>query len=180
MFIYNLKLNSSIIFKIILIIIILIVFFLCFLIGFKIYKASIDSNHEILKEEIIEINNDNYSNVLKSVHDNIDNYIGKKIKFSGYVYRVYDLDKHQFILARNMLINSNIQSVVIGFLCHYNDANLYKDSTWIEIEGKITKGKYQNSDMPILEILSIKECKKPINEYVSPPDDSFVPTSSII
>ena len=37
------------------------------------------------------------------MHNNIDNYIGQQICFSGYVYRVYDFDDTQFVLADSIL-----------------------------------------------------------------------------
>ena len=79
-----------------------------------------------------------------------------------------------------MIISSDFQTVVVGFLCHYKDAITFKDSTWVEIEGRITKGTYQNKEMPILEILSIQETTKPSDEYVYPPDDNYIPTSLIL
>ena len=78
-----------------------------------------------------------------------------------------------------MIISSDFQSVIVGFLCHYADAISLPDNTWVEIEGTITKGSY-HGDMPILEINSLKEIDKPNNEYVYPPDENFIPTSNII
>lgn len=179
MFIYNLKLNSSTLFKILLAIIVLIVICLCGIIGYKIYKASNLSNSTINPTGITELTTQNYANILQTVHDDIDSYIGQKIKFSGFVYRVYDLTNEQFVLGRNMIISSNFQTVVVGFLCHYKNATNFGDNTWIELEGKITKGIYHGSDMPILEVDNIKEIKKPNDEYVYPPDENYIPTSVI-
>lgn len=178
MFIYNFKLNSSIFFKIILAIIILIVVILCGIVSYKLYKASIKTDN--YKLETFTLTTKNYTNVLKSVHDDIDTYVGQKIKFSGYVYRVYDLNNEQFILARNMIISSDFQSVVVGFLCHYKDSIKLRDSSWVEIEGKITKGNYHGSFIPILEIISLKQIEKPEDEYVYPPDNNYIPTSVIL
>jgi len=180
MFVYNLKLSGSSLFKIMLAFIILIMIFLCIIIGYKIYNASISVEDNISTNTIAELTNKNYANVLDMVHNDIDTYVGQKIKFSGFVYRVYDLNQEQFVLGRNMIISSDFQSVVVGFLCHYKNAISFKDSTWIEIEGNITKGTYHNEDMPILEITSIKEIQKPNDEYVYPPDENYIPTSAII
>lgn len=183
MFIYNLKLNSSKISKIIIAIIILIVLILCFLVGFKLYNASIDSGSEceiIQKEEFTNITVKNYTNILKMVHDDVDTYVGQKIKFSGFVYRVYDIDNNQFVLARNMIISSDLQTVIVGFLCNYDEALKFPDNTWVEIEGKIVKDQYHNSDIPVLQIINIKQIEKPADEYVYPPDDNYIPTSTII
>lgn len=181
MFICNLKLNGSSLFKIILAIIIFIVICLCGIVGYKIYVATtnnIDNNINLNTTK--ELTNQNYSTILQAVHDNVDSYVGQKIKFSGFIYRVYDLDKEQFVLGRNMIISSDFQSVVVGFLCHYKDAIQFRDNCWVELEGKITKGTYHNSDMPILEVTSIKEIEKPNDEYVYPPDEDYIPTSVII
>lgn len=181
MFIYNLKLNSSTLFKILLAFIVLIVICLCGIVGYKIYIAS--TNHlddSVKSNSITELTTQNYANILQSVHDDIDTYVGQKIKFSGFIYRVYDLNQEQFVLGRNMIISSDFQTVVVGFLCHYKDAVKFRDSVWVELEGKITKGSYHGSDMPILEVTSMKEIEKPNDEYVYPPDENYIPTSTIL
>lgn len=180
MFIYNLKLNGSTLFRILLTIIIFIVICLCGVVAYKIYVASTNSlNDNIRSNDIAELTNQNYSTILQDVHNNIDSYVGQKIKFTGFVYRVYDLTKEEFVLARNMIISSDFQTVVVGFLCHYKDAIKLKDSIWVELEGKIIKGSYHGSDMPILEVTTIKEIEKPNDEYVYPPDENYIPTSVI-
>ena len=179
MFIYNFKINNRLIYRIFLIIIIFFTLILCGVVSYKIYSSSIRVNDSIPNKEYIQITNENYATILKTVHDNIDDYIGQKIKFSGFVYRVYDLENTQFVLGRNMLISSDYKTVVIGFLCNYNDASKLKDYTWIEIEGTIFKGNY-HGDMPILEINKLKQTEKPNNEYVYPPNENFIPTSILL
>jgi len=180
MFIYNFKINGSAIFKFFLVVVIVIVLILCGVIGFKLYNASITVKDTIKIEDTTTLTNKNYSTILKAVHENIDEYVGLKIKFSGFVYRVYDLENDQFVLGRHMIISSDFQTVVVGFLCHDNEAIEFKDGAWVEIEGEITKGTYHNSEMPILEITSIKEIEKPNDEYVYPPDENYIPTSAMI
>ena len=180
MFIYNLKVNGSALFKIILSVIITIVIILCGITAYKIYEASIKVNDNIKTNGINVLTNKNYATILQSVHDDIDSYVGLKIKYSGFVYRVYDLNNEQFVLGRNMIISSDFQTVVVGFLSHYEDAISFKDYAWVEIEGIITKGSYHGSDMPILEISTIREISKPDDEYVSPPNENYIPTSTIL
>lgn len=132
------------------------------------------------KNGISEIQPKNYTNILKTVHENIDNYIGKKICFTGYVYRVLDLQGNQFVLARDMIVSSNSQSVVVGFLCEYDNAKDFADNTWVKVTGEIYKGDY-HGDMPIIKITNIQSVDKPSQEeYVYPPDDSYIPTSGIL
>ena len=146
---------------------------------FKIFLKSHNNKSLGYSDEIIEITSKNYTNVLKEVHDNIDKYLNKNIKFTGYIYRVYDLTDTQFVLARNMIISPDFKSVVVGFLCDYEKASEFKNDTWVEITGTITKGNY-HGDMPIIKIKEINTVECPNDEFVYPPDNSFIPTTSII
>ena len=147
---------------------------------FKIYsKSTLYSQVNSNNSETIEITSKNYTNVLKAVHDNPDSYVGLKIHFVGFVYRVFDLTDNQFVLARNMIINAENHTVVVGFLCESQDAKSYDNNTWVEITGTITSGNYHGK-MPIIKIESINKTNSPNDEFVYPPNDSFVPTNSII
>lgn len=132
------------------------------------------------QSNLSEISPKNYTNILKAVHEDIDSYVGKRICFSGYVYRVSDLNENQFVLARDMIINSSSQTVVVGFLCEYSLANEFENNTWVSITGEISKG-YYHGDMPILNITEITVVDKPSSdEYVYPPDDTYIPTSGLL
>ena len=77
----------------------------------------------ISDNDTTELKSNQYTNVLKAVHENIDDYIGKKITFVGYIYRINYLQANQFVLARNMIINQANQTVVVGFLSEYDNIN---------------------------------------------------------
>lgn len=151
------------------------------------YKVFIGANNSTRyggcipnKNGVSQISSKNYTNVLKTVHENIDSYVGKKICFTGYVYRVLDLEGNQFVLARDMIINSNYQSVIVGFLCQYDNAKDFANDTWVQVTGEILKGDY-HGDMPILNVIEIDVVPKPSSdEYVYPPDDSYIPTNGIL
>lgn len=78
-----------------------------------------------------------------------------------------------------MIVSSDYQAVVVGFLCELSNAKEYKDGSWIEVEGKIEKGNY-HGEIPVIRIEKIKETKAPSDEYVYPPDDTYVPTFNSI
>jgi len=181
MFICNFKINSKNILKIsfIIAIIISIIFFIISII--KIFTASnvFTINDDVPKKDVYTITASNYTNVLKSVHENLPNYIGQKIEFEGYVYRVPNISSNQFILARDMIINSNLQTLVVGFLCEYSESVNLTEKTWIKITGEIQKGNY-NGEIPIIKIISLENIAKPNDEYVYPPDSAYLQTSALI
>lgn len=177
MFVCNLKLDKKLIFKIGFILLFIIVLIIAGLSFYKIFYAE-RVKDDIPVPNVSNISANNYTNVLKSVHDNLDEHIGQKIHFTGYVYRVYDFNETQFVLARNMIVSSDNQTLVVGFLCNYKNAKDFANNTWVEITGKITKGDY-HGDIPVIEIKEMKPCDKPQDEYVYPPDDMYIPTSAL-
>ena len=183
MFICNFKLNKKIISKIILVLACIICFILLAIaiseFIFKVKNNDITTvSDTIPSPEIANLTEENYTNILKEVHENLETYIGQKISFTGYVYRVADLKENQFILAREMIINSKNQTVVVGFLCQVDNAQNFKDDTWVKITGTIEKG-YYYGNIPYINISNIEEVSKPEQEFVSLPDDSYVPTAVI-
>lgn len=181
MFICNIKVNGKLWFKIIMIV---MGFIVIGVFAISVYKLLFAENgvfrvsDKISHSNITEIQPNDYTNILKAVHDDIDSYVGKEIKFSGYVYRVLDFSEIQFVLARNMVIDS--QYYVVGFLCEYSKIKDFQDGTWIEIIGSIKKGKYHNQDIPIIQVNTLTEVPRPENDFVSPPSNTYIPTSAIL
>ena len=128
--------------------------------------------------DIFEVNESNYANILKASNDNIDSYVGCKVHITGYVYRLIDFEDNQFVIARDMIISANNQSLIVGFLCNYDKASDFEDGTWVDVVGEITKGNF-NGDIAILNIISIEKTEKPENPYVCPPEDTYIPTSNM-
>ncbi len=181
MFICNIKINGKLCFKILMITMGIIVLGIFTLSVYKLFLAQeevINTSDEMRHSEVTEIMPNDYTNILKAVHENIDSYLGKEIKFSGYVYRVIDFSDNQFVLARDMIIDS--QSYVVGFLSEYDKIKDFEDSTWVEITGTITKGKYHNQTIPIIKIESLNKIDKPQDEFVLPPSNTYIPTSAIL
>ena len=173
MIIYNFKVNGSKIFKIFAIIISIIVISIFIFTIHKIFGTAKQEGEYDSPNNLSNISDDNYTNILKTVHENLDDYVGKKINFSGYVYRIYDFNDNQFVLAREMIISSDNHAVVVGFLSEYEGAGSFNDGAWVEAEGVIEKG-YYHGDLPVIKIKNIKETTVPRDEFVYPPDDSYV------
>lgn len=181
MFVFNLKVNKNTLFKTILVIfsIICIGFMLASI--YKIYSMVQESNQDncLPRDGVAVIDNKNYTNILKMVHDDLDTYVGQEISYTGYVYRVSDIKQDEFILARDMVVSSSPkQTVVVGFLATCKNSNLYENGAWVTVTGTIEKG-YYLEEVPILKITEIKRTSKPEEAEVPMPDDYYVPTAVI-
>lgn len=176
MFIFNVKLNLKMIIKILFVIMatIVIVFFLHS--TYKIIKNSIEVKDKIEHPEVAYIEPNNYTNILKSVYEDIDTYIGQNICFSGYIYKSIDFTEKQFVLARDMKVESTVETLIVGFLCEYDNLKDFQENDWVEIVGEITKG-YYHGEIPIVKIKEIKKVEKPDDEIVPPPESTYIPTA---
>ena len=158
MFVCNLKLNLKKILTVSTVIILVVALF------FEIYnmgKTKANTNFDYI------LNEENFTEILKNVHDNIDANVGKTIKLSGFVFRLPDFRANYFVCGRNMLLDDDEK--VVGFLCTYNGDLELADSEWVEIIGTIAKG-YYSTDMPVIEITSINKITAPTNTFVKTPD----------
>ncbi len=172
MYIYNLKINSKKISKLILAFIGIII---VGVIGFSvmsIFKAGNETENNI-DSNIIEITTNEYTSFLKNAHENIDDYVGMKVKLTGYVYRMPDFNDNQFVMSRTMIMDSSSTAVVVGILSQYENAKDFKDGDWVEVTGTIVRGNYKG-EMPVLQVDEIKTCDIPEDEYVYPPSENSV------
>lgn len=78
-----------------------------------------------------------------------------------------------------MIISSDFKFVVVGFLCNFENASKFANNTWVNVTGEIQKGDY-HGDIPVIKVLDITSTEKPTEEYVYPPDDSYIPTNGLL
>lgn len=178
MFIYNFRINGSKVFKVFFTFLTLLLVFILVFVTYKIFYGAKHAQEACVPpNDIFNIEAKNYTNVLKTVHDDLDQYIGMKLNLTGYVYRMPDFKDNQFVLARNMIISSDYNYVVVGFLSENDNGKNFKDGNWVNVTGYITKGDY-HGDIPVLKVTEIKLCEKPTDAFVFPPDENYIPTSS--
>lgn len=124
---------------------------------------------KILISNSIEITNENYTDILTDSYSNIEKYLGKNITIIGYVFRLPEFGNNEFVIARDMLIDSS-HSQVVGFLCNYNQISQYDTNNWVKITGIIEKGHYFG-EIPIIRVKTIKKVTTPNEIFVSPPSN---------
>lgn len=146
------------------------IFFACILIAAIIATViEFGTNHESMntskKEENYDfvLTEENYTTILKQVHENIDENLGKTIKISGFIFKMPDFKNGYFVCGRNAVINNENQ--VAGFLCNHIESNKLIDNEWVEITGVITKGDY-NGQMPIIKVGTLNKITAPANTFV--------------
>ena len=124
----------------------------------NIYENNVDYN----------INDRNFTNMLKEIHENIDANVGKTVTISGFVFTMPDFKDNYFVCGRDMILSG--AEKVVGFLCNYDKASELLESEWVEVTGVIEKGFYQ-TDMPVIKVKKIEKITAPENTFVDPPSN---------
>ena len=119
-----------------------------------------------LKKDTISVTNENYMEVMEVLYDYPDEFAGKRLEFTGFVYNDPSDAKSQF-LFRFGIIHCIADSGVYGLLTTGNTEH-FENNTWIRASGKITirYHKQLGQSLPMLEVDSFKKVEKPSNPYV--------------
>lgn len=106
----------------------------------------------ISSKNMIIITPNNYIEILDDSHNFIDNYVGKKIIVSGYVYILPEFSENRFVLAQNVSLDPSSPSTafIAGFLCENGTNYQFSSNETIKIKGTFTKGTFNNLDYPII------------------------------
>ena len=83
--------------------------------------------------DTIKMTSENYSEILKKIHDSPYEYENKTIEMVGYVFRANDFNVNQIVVARDMLINES-ESRIIGFLCESPQVQELENNEWVSVK----------------------------------------------
>jgi len=158
MYICNFKLNIK---KILIICLVIAI-------GITLTLELIDMNKGKIVLYDYELTSENFTQILKEVHDDIDGSVGKTIKLSGFVFTLPDFKDENFVCGRDMLLGG--EEKVVGFLCEYTGNTELAEAEWVEITGEIIKGYYMGN-MPVIKIKTLNKIPAPANTFVDAPEE---------
>jgi|WetSurMetagenome_2_1015567.scaffolds.fasta_scaffold126220_1 putative membrane protein len=119
----------------------------------------------------IEINDDNYLEVVDALFRNPDDYADKKIKIDGFVFRMDYFSKDQFVVGRMAVFCCTADASLYGILCELNEtrSSKLKDYEWLSIWGTIhpeTTKFSDNKKIPVIKISGYRIIPEPKDAYV--------------
>lgn len=121
---------------------------------------------KLLKKPEISINDTDYIPVMNIIENNTDQFVGKKIEVSGFVYHEKGFKDNQFVVARFGISCCAADASVYGLLSTLENASALKKDTWVHIKGIIQKTTYNGENVPYIQVQRIESIHKPDNPYV--------------
>lgn len=100
--------------------------------------------------------------------DNLDKYVGKTIKFRGYVYKPDRFPKGVLVPGRFAMTCCADDVAFIGFICKYEGAENFVSKQWVNVTAKIGKEfqKEYKGEGPVLYAQSIALTGEPKEKLV--------------
>ncbi|WP_094603138.1 Putative two-component membrane permease complex subunit [Sporomusa silvacetica DSM 10669] len=123
---------------------------------------------ELSQSKTIQVNDKNFAEVMSELQLFPADYIGKEITLTGFVFRSSGLMPNQLDLVRYVISCCAADARPFGVLCELKDADKYEDGKWLQIQGIVQMGKYEDQTVSMVKVVTAKEIKSPGDPYVFP------------
>ncbi|MCR4757522.1 MAG: GTPase [Butyrivibrio sp.] len=121
-----------------------------------------------LNAPLIDITDDAFAAFYLDSLDNIDRYIGKRVRFTAQVMKTKDQTRKAFLAGRMALTCCEQDLSLFGVICDYDQIDELIHGSWAVIEGTLSKeffSKYENEFL-ICKVEDIQICGKPKKEII--------------
>lgn len=121
---------------------------------------------EIINEPVIKVNEENYLDIMTLLDLHFEQFIGKELEITGFVFREPDFKKNRFVIARFSMTCCTADSAVYGTLVESDEADLYDDDLWLKVRGTISKTEYNGFELPVIQLREVTVVAEPDSPYV--------------
>ena len=133
------------------------------------YEMSQPLAAKLRQDPLIEVTDRDYAEIMSELHFFSQDYIGKEIQMTGFLFKPQEATSSQFSLVRYVVMCCTADALPYGVLCELQDAAKYKEGTWLTIKGVIQKTKYEDKVVPSVRVISLQRIPEPKAPYVFPP-----------
>lgn len=119
--------------------------------------------------ETLLVTSNNFYDVLNALYDEMDQYQGRRIEMTGFVFvDPENFDSDQFVPARLLMTCCAADMVAVGVLCRYDDASSLEEDSWVRVAGTVSITEFMGETVPCIEAESVTPATAPDDEYIYP------------
>lgn len=122
----------------------------------------------LAKQDVIQVTDEWFMEILTAVDLYADDFEGKSIEITGFVYRDDTLAANQFVIGRFAMDCCSADALPYGVLVEYEKAGRYQNDTWLTIRGTIATTRYQEQSVMVIRPERIARSPQPESPYVYP------------
>ncbi|MDF2926115.1 MAG: hypothetical protein K0R57_5029 [Paenibacillaceae bacterium] len=128
---------------------------------------------KLYKQDFISIEDTGFMEVVSSIDFYMNNFIGKKVDITGFVYREDDMQDNQFVVSRFAVQCCSADASPFGFMAESSLGKDLKKDTWVKITGILGTTSYGGNEILKIEASKIERIPAPKTPYVFPNYDFF-------
>ncbi|MGG1550174.1 TIGR03943 family putative permease subunit [Paenibacillus ferrarius] len=122
----------------------------------------------LYKKNLITVNPDIYMEILSSIDLYKDNFIGKKIELTGFVYREDQMTDSQFVVGRFAVSCCSADATPYGVMVDFPTGSMFPKDMWVKVTGTIQNVTYKGNDLFKIQASNVEKITAPSSPYVYP------------
>ncbi len=128
---------------------------------------------KLYKKDSISIKDKGFMETVTSIDFYMNNFIGKKVEISGFVYREDGMEENQFVVSRFAVQCCSADSAPFGFMVESSLGKNLKKDTWVNVTGTLDTTPYGGNEILKIDATRIQRIEAPASPYVFPDMDYF-------
>lgn len=116
----------------------------------------------------IEVKTDIYMEILTTLVIFQEQFVGKEIELTGFVYREKNLDKNQLVVGRIAVQCCTADATPYGVLTEFSEASGFADDTWVRLKGTLGQTQYDGNTIIKVDVTESEVIPLPDNPYIYP------------
>ncbi|MBP1964918.1 TIGR03943 family putative permease subunit [Paenibacillus aceris] len=120
----------------------------------------------LYKKDLIVVKPSLYKEILSTIDLFKNNFIGKKIEISGFVFREENMKSNEFIVGRFVINCCSADAAPYGAMIEFPAAQNYTKDTWVKVTGTIQSGSYNGKDIFKIKADQIEKIAVPDTPYL--------------
>jgi putative membrane protein len=138
----------------------------------KFTQAYADFGKKLYAMPTIDVQESLYLETLNTIDLYIDNFVGRRMNLSGFVYRQDGMKDNQFVVGRFAVQCCSADAAPFGVLVEYDRAKMWANDTWVRVSGTLQKTTYEGQDIMMLKVDQVTKLETPKDkQYVYPNPD---------
>lgn len=119
-------------------------------------------------QPVIEVKTDIYMEILTTIVTFQEQFVGKEIELTGFVYREKNLDKNQLVVGRIAVQCCTADATPYGVLTEFPEASGLADDTWVRLKGTLGQTQYNGNTIIKVDVTESEVITAPDNPYIYP------------
>lgn len=138
----------------------------------KFTEAYSDFGKKLYRQPVLDVQDAWYIETLNTIDLYLDNFVGKRMELSGFVYRQDGMKDNQFVVGRFAISCCSADASPFGVLVEYDRAKSWANDTWVKASGTLQKTTYEGQEIMVLKVDSVTKLETPKDkQYVYPNPD---------